>query len=454
MQRAVRIALISEHASPLALRGGEDAGGQNVYVDEISRHLAQCGYAVDIFTRRDNPSVPEVLTWAPGVRIVNLTAGPTKFLLKDALWPYMPGFRDEFLRFMAREEVRYDLIHGNFWMSGWVAVELRRLLGVPVVQHFHALGVTKRLHQGSMDSSPGERIVIETEIVRQADRVIAPCPNEEAELCASYGADGSKVAMIPLAVNTDVFYPLAQTEARRWMQQSVGLAPDDFVVAYVGRMLPRKDVRNVVRAMALLISQCAEARPDLVPKLKLLVVGGESAEPDPAITPEIGELRHLADELAIGEHVICLGKRQPDILRYYYSAANVVVTTPWYEPFGLTPLEGMACARPVVGSAVGGITYTICDGATGFLVPPRDPHTLAARLSELLHDPALSVRMGEAARDRVMSEFTWPVAAARTAALCEEVIADPVSIPTLTSAYHRPDHGRKRWGRYERSQTA
>ena len=124
MSQSLRIAFLSEHASPVALLGSEDAGGQNVYVDEVSRNLARLGHRVDVFTRRDSPDAPEVVDWAPGVRVVNLTAGPAEFLLKDNLWPLMPDFRDAFLRFMLRDGVRYDLAHGNFWMSGWVAADL------------------------------------------------------------------------------------------------------------------------------------------------------------------------------------------------------------------------------------------------------------------------------------------------------------------------------------------
>src|SRR5919201_1620462 len=129
MDRPRRIAFLSEHASPLALLGGEDAGGQNVYVDEVSRYLGRLGYAVDIFTRRDNPDAPEIVEWAPGVRVINLTAGPPEFLLKDQLWLLMPEFLDACLGFMLRAGAGYDLIHSNFWMSGWVAIHVRRRLG-------------------------------------------------------------------------------------------------------------------------------------------------------------------------------------------------------------------------------------------------------------------------------------------------------------------------------------
>lgn len=425
MDRQTRIAFLSEHASPVALLGavgGVDAGGQNVYVDEVSRNLAQSGYIVDVFTRRDTSDIPEVIEWTPNVRIINLTAGPAAFLQKDELWQFMPDFRDAFLDFMERDEARYDLIHGNFWMSGWVAAELRHRLNIPAVQIFHAMGKTKRHHQGSIDTSPSERIAVESRIIQEVDSIIAQCPGEWSELVDDYGADPEKIVIIPSAVNTDIFRPVPRAEARL----RLGLQQDEFVVVYVGRMVQRKDVRNVVRAVALLIRWCKDltnAQTRSLPPVKLLLVGGETADPDPIATPEIGELQRLVSELGISEHVLFIGKRQQDVLGDFYGAGDVVVTTPWYEPFGLTPLEGMACGRPVVGSAVGGITYTVADGETGFLVRPRDPEALATRLYQLLMEPELCIRMGNAARARVEREFTWPTVATRTGVLYESVLA-------------------------------
>jgi len=420
----MRIAFLSEHASPVALLGGADAGGQNVYVDEVSRNLGRMGYKVDVFTRRDDPTAPTVIEWAPNVRVVNLAAGPPHVLPKDQLWPYMPRFRELLLAFMARDGVSYDLLHGNFWMSGAIVAELRARLDIPAVQIFHAMGKTKRRHQGDADTSAPARIAVEERVIRAVDRVIAQCPAEVAELIDDYGTPRDKIAVIPSAVNTAVYRPVPRDEARR----RIGLAPDNHVVVYVGRMLPRKDVRNVVRAFALLLRRYSEAGLDEMRAYNqtplLLLVGGESVEPDPVATPEIGELQRLAAELGVADRVRFVGKRQPDVLRDYYSAGDVAVTTPWYEPFGLTPLEAMACGVPVVGSAVGGITYTIADGETGLLVPPRDPASLAGALYDLLEAPDARRRMGAAARARAERLFTWPVVAARTAALYEELSAD------------------------------
>src|SRR3712207_3921311 len=119
-----RVAMISEHASPLALLGGVDAGGQNVYVDAVSRGLVAHGYETDVFSVRGDLAHPQVVAWADGVRVVEIPVDAGAPLPKDALWPYMPEFRNAIDRFADREGAGYDLIHGNFWMSGWVTAGL------------------------------------------------------------------------------------------------------------------------------------------------------------------------------------------------------------------------------------------------------------------------------------------------------------------------------------------
>jgi D-inositol-3-phosphate glycosyltransferase len=408
--QATRIALISEHASPLALLGGEDAGGQNVYVDEVSRALAALGYEVDLFTRRDSGTAPETVPYAAGVRVVHLEAGPPMPLSKDSLWPYMPAFQRAMLRFMLRSGSRYDLIHGHFWMSGWVASRLRSVLGVPAVQLFHATGITKQRHQSRADTSPAERIAVEQRVARTVDRVIAQCPAERVELVEEYGVDPGRVAIIPAAVNTQRFRPLERAAARR----AIGLHEDEPTVVYVGRMLPRKDVRNVVAAVGEL-----HRRYGL--PARLLLVGGDN-RPDSAAAREVALLHKLAVEHGIGDWVQFYGPQQPDDLRQFYCAGDVAVTTPWYEPFGLTPLEAMACGRPVVGSNVGGLSFTIQHGVTGMLVPPRRSDELAAVLDQLLRQPETRASMGRQGRARVKREFTWATTARRTAALYESLL--------------------------------
>src|SRR6185369_9520598 len=168
-----RIAMISEHASPLAMLGGVDSGGQNVYVGQVARHLAALGYEVDVFTRRDSARLPETAEWIDGVRIVHVAAGPPELVRKEDLLPYMEEFTAQMLRFCRLQRRLYDLVHANFWMSGLVAAELKQALGLPFVITFHALGRVRRLHQGGADGFPDARFAVEDRVVQQADRIIA-----------------------------------------------------------------------------------------------------------------------------------------------------------------------------------------------------------------------------------------------------------------------------------------
>jgi len=389
------IAIISEHASPLAVLGGVDSGGQNVYVAHIAKQLAALGIGVDVFTRRDDPAQPLVVDWLPGVRVIQVPAGPACFIAKEAMLPYMDEFADWMASFIQSEGIEYDLVHANFFMSGMVAAQLKRQLGLPFVITFHALGLVRRECQGQADGFPDRRFEIEAQLMQEADRVIAECPQDLEDMEQLYGANGECIDIVPCGFDPEELSP-ASTSARA----ELGLDPDEFIVLQLGRMVPRKGVDNVVRALATLKS-------DHGITARLLVVGGNTAQPDPQATAEIGKLMQLAQSLGIAQQVQFTGQRPRSVLRYYYSAANVFVTTPWYEPFGITPIEAMACGTPVIGSAVGGIKHTVVDGVTGYLVPPKQPLALAERLAWLYRHPRLAQRLGWAGMRRAYQHYTW-----------------------------------------------
>lgn len=404
------IALISEHASPLATLGGVDSGGQNVYVAEVARHLSERGYEVDIFTRWDNKELPHIVAWIPNVRVIHIEAGPIETLEKEYLFDHMPAFTQNMLRFIRTEGIAYDLIHANFWMSAMVAADLKRVLQIPFVVTFHALGFIRKIYQGSDDKFPAERIEVEKEIVKQADQIIAECPQDKEDLIRYYGATAQTITIIPCGFNPHEFYPLDRQLARKFLR----LDNDEHIVLQLGRIVPRKGIDNVIRAMGRIKRTSLPAR--------LLVVGGETDDVDPGKNPEIARLQQIAAEEQVTDRVTFAGRKQREILKYYYSAADLFVTTPWYEPFGITPLESMACGTPVIGSNVGGIKYTVEDGKSGLLVPPNDPDELAIKIYELLHEPKLRAEMRTNAVKRVNTLFTWSKVTDMLVSLYERVI--------------------------------
>lgn len=405
-----KIALISEHASPLAAIGSVDSGGQNIYVAHVASELARNGYVVDIFTRADAPEQKEVVSWLPNVNVIQVRAGPLCHVPKEKLLPYMKHFAREVERYARQQAVPYDLVHANFFMSGMVAQHLRRTLGIPFVITFHALGLVRRQAQGEADGFPDARFAIERQLMRDAQRVIAECPQDMVDMEALYGASHEKIEIVPCGFDPEEFPPLTADT-----RQQLGFRQGDFVILQLGRMVPRKGVDNVIRALAVLEKKYA------VPA-RLLVVGGNSKAPDPIATPELGRLAALATSLGVAERVTFTGQRSREQLRFYYGAADVFCTTPWYEPFGITPVEAMACGLPVVGSAVGGIQTTVVDGKTGYLVPPNDPEALAERLAFLYRHPWLAQRLGQAGMERAWQHFTWRSVAAQLAAVYERAI--------------------------------
>ncbi len=393
----MRIALVSEHASPLAVLGGADAGGQNVHVAALARSLAARGAQVVVHTRRDDPAAARRVPLYPGVEVDHVDAGPARAVPKDELLVHMDAFADELERQWRQE--RPDVVHSHFWMSGLAAVRAAERLGLPVVHTFHALGVVKRRYQGDADPSPAERPELERDVVARVDRIVATCTDEAFELMRM-GADRSKVTVVPCGVDLERFRPDGPREERRLAHR----------LLYVGRLVERKGIGNVITALA------------DVPDCELVVAGGP---PRAAlgVDADVLRLQALAGERGVADRVELRGRvchaELPTLLR----SADALVTVPWYEPFGITPLEAMACGVPVVASAVGGMIDTVVDGLTGRHVPPRDPERLAAVLRDVLADPDRRAAQSRAGVQRTRQLYAWDRVALATLEVYESLVA-------------------------------
>jgi len=394
----VHVALVSEHASPLAAIGAVDAGGQNVHVAELASGLARLGHDVVVYTRRDDADLPETVRTDDGYDVVHLAAGPARTVPKDDLWPLMPRFSDALRRHL--QSRRADVVHAHFWMSGWAATRATRGLSIPTFVTFHALGSVKRRHQGSADTSPPERVDVELAVATRATGVVATCRDEVQELSAM-GVDLATVDVVPCGVDvrhfTTTAAPLDHPPRR-----------EPYRIVSVGRLVPRKGYATVVEALVAL------------PGVELVVAGGRSEVG--VVEAEQLRLEALAEELGVRDRVHFIGQVGHFLMPALLSTADVVVCTPWYEPFGLVPLEAMACGVPVVASAVGGMLDSVADGETGLLVPPQDPAALADALRELLADPVRREAYGRAGIRRARSRYSWDAVATATAEVYQEAL--------------------------------
>lgn len=416
----MHIAIISEHASPISALGGKDAGGQNLYVAQLAKYLSQFGHTVEVFTRKDCPSQPVEQMLDEGFKLVNVPAGPEEFIEKEKLLPYMDEFTNFMLDYIKRRPNSFDVIHSNFWMSGLVGANLKRHLNIPFVITFHALGKVRRIHQGKNDGFSDERFDVEDSLVKEADGIIAECPQDLSDLVELYDAHHKDIDIVPCGFDDEEMYPIKKADAKK----ALGLKDNEEVVLHLGRMVPRKGADNVIRGFAHYLKENKK-------ESRLVIVGGESEDACPIRTPEIGRLKAIADQEGISTRVLFAGSKSRQALKIYYSAADVFVTTPWYEPFGITPVESMACGTPVIGSNVGGIKYTVKHEKTGLLVPPNDPIALKEALSKIMKDDQLREKFGLESLSRVKQHFRWEHMARKI----EEILISTITNQSFKNNY-------------------
>jgi D-inositol-3-phosphate glycosyltransferase len=398
---SLRVAVLSVHTCPLAVLGGKETGGMNVYVRELARELARMRVRADIFTRSQNPAIPRVSVISDEVRVVHLPAGPEAPMARERVHAHLDEFVDGVEAFRIAHGLDYDLLHGHYWLSGAVGLALREHWGVPLVQMFHTLGRLKNdATRNGADREPDLRIAEETRIVRAADRLVAATVVERAHLVSHYGAAADRIAVIPCGVDTELFAPGDQAGARAALR--LDARPR---LLYVGRLAPIKGLETLLDSMARLRARGSDAQ--------LCIVGGDA---DEALDGHEGELRARLSRLDLGDTVTFVGAQPQERLRDWYVAADATVLPSYYESFGMVALEAMACGSPVVASRVGGLQTTVRDRVTGLLVPDHDPAALAATLEDVLDDADLRWRLGREGV-RWAAQHRWPCVAE---AVCRE----------------------------------
>ncbi len=393
----MKIALVTEQASQQARKRGPDVatapGSEAQRVRQLAQALAGLGHLVTIYARKDAASLPRKAAAAPGLTIEHLTAGPPAALPDDQRLEHLAAFSDQLARRWRQD--RPDVVHAHFWTSGLAALAATRNLPVPVVQTFHSLGAAERRLRGKPAPSQAARVKLESLIARNVATVLATSSGELADL-ADLGVPRTSIKVVPYGVDTDEFVPDGPVARRTRRPRLLTVAP----------LQDQHQLDPVIGALA------------LIPGAELLIAGGPPRS-ELAADPGYRRLGQLASRLGVSDRVICTGQvgraRMPALLR----SADLLVHIAPYEPFGMMPLEAMACGTPVVAAAGGSHCDTVVDGATGALIPPDQPVLLARMIRRLLASPMLLEGYGIAAADRARARYSWDRVSRETLAAYE-----------------------------------
>ncbi len=410
------IALISEHGDPAAEIGKDAAGGQNVYVRQVGESLAKLGWQVDMFTRKSNPDDATIVQHSPHCRTIRLTAGPETYIPRDELFQYMPEFVAAFQKFQQKEGTNYPLAHTNYWMSGWVGLQLQRAQNIQLIHTYHSLGAVKYRSVSEIPKIAKTRLDVEQQILEQAHCVVATSPQELDDLRSLVSKIG-QVEIVPCGTDVSNFRPISKGEARN----QLGINPKEKVILYVGRFDKRKGIETLVRATDELRTKLEQGEELDPQKLKLLILGG--SDPNEADGEERRRIEQIVTELDLTDRTEFIGMIGHDRLPLYYTAADVCVIPSHYEPFGLVAIEAMACGTPVVASDVGGLKFTVVSEETGLLVPPHDVDGFANAIGRILTDDLWSRKVRKQASARVQQNFSWTGVAIQLSDLYRRMLA-------------------------------
>jgi D-inositol-3-phosphate glycosyltransferase len=411
------IALISVHGDPAIEIGKEEAGGQNVYVRQVGEALAKLGWQVDMFTRKVSSEQPKIVEHIPNCRTIRLTAGSEEFIPRDHLFEYLPTFVEELLKFQAQTGVTYPLVHTNYWLSSWVGMQLSEKLGIKQVHTYHSLGAVKYQAVTDIPAIATMRLETEKKVLETANRIVATSPQEKEHMRTLLSTKGN-IDIIPCGTDIRRFGAISRQEAR----QKLGIDPDAKVVFYVGRFDYRKGIETVVRAVN--ICQMRD-------RVQLIIGGG--SRPGQSDGIERDRIEGIVDELGMRNITTFPGRIGDEDLPFYYAAADVCVVPSHYEPFGLVAIEAMASYTPVIASDVGGLQFTVMAEETGLLCPPKDEVAFAGALDRILGDFAWQQQLGQNARKRVETMFSWDGVAVQLGELYTQLIA-PVKLPQPAKA--------------------
>ena len=394
------VAMLSMHTSPLELPGSNrDAGGLNVYINQLAQELGRSHNVIDIFTRRTNKHTPTIVHITPQVRVIHIQAGPPAIIPKNELFQYSADFAERIEEFRRKEHIHYDVIHSHYWLSGAAALQLSQRWAIPHIIMFHTLAHLKLLANPE-ETEPFNRLEMERRLIKQADYIIASTAEERLQMIRHCGATAGQVQVIPCGIDLKLFKPHDRQQART----KLGLGYHEPMLLFVGRLDPFKGPDVLLHSAALMRT-----------KTQIVIVGGKSTS-----DKDKQFLKELAIQLKISKRVHFIDAQPQNKLPAIYSAADITVIPSYHESFGLAAVESLACGTPVVATRAGGLKTIVQNNITGYLVP-RCPGFFAERLDTLLQNPGTLKQLGVAARPSIL-QYSWSHVATMVQSMYEDVL--------------------------------
>ena len=401
------------HTSPLDQPGAGDAGGMNIYVVESAERMAAMGVSVEIFTRRHNPDLPDMVELSSGVRVRHLNIGACS-ATKEELPALIPNLSEAFSKVLENE--KYDVLHSHYWISGKVAMPVAKKFGIPLAHTMHTMARVKNMNLAEGERpEPMIRVQGETQVVAAANALIANTDAEAASLVSLYEACPDNVSVVSPGVD---LYTFTVGSGRKAAREAVGLPQDAHILAFVGRIQPHKGPEVLIRAVAEMLNHS----PHLRPKLITIIMGGASGSG----LGEVERLKDLVSWLNISDVVRFENPVPRAQIPQWYRAADLVCVPSYSESFGLVALEAQACGTPVVATAVGGLRTAVADGISGVLVDGHDPRAWSSVLARLIQEPQRRVLLSMGAIEHA-SHFGWDATARGTLDIYDRIIATSAS---------------------------
>lgn len=434
-----RIAMVSTHGYVAATPplGAADTGGQVVYVLELSRKLAQLGYAVDIWTRQFEGQ-PDHEPCGDGVRVLRVPCGGPAFIPKEYLHLSLAEWSTNALERIAAEGLKYEFLNSHYWDGGVAGEALALALGVPHVHTPHSLGLWKQrqmLTDYPDDADEFERTYnfeernrTELRLYRSADLVLATTPDQADLLRSDYAVPHDKLRMIPPGYDDTRFFPVGD-QSRELLRRKFGF--EGKVVLSLGRIARNKGYDLLIRAFAEVAAREPAAR-------LVLAIGGERLEPPEQLILE--DCQALSRDLGLGKRVAFSGFVPDSDIADLYRAADVFVLSSRYEPFGMTAVEAMACGTPTVVTTHGGLFRVLRFGISGLFADTFDPMDLGITIMKPLRHPPLAERLARYGAETARSQFTWTGVAQQLVAATEQRMTDQMATRAVLSDFEPASH--------------